>query len=97
MKKYQLICMSFDGDYVREDPKFETIDQSWEYSNNLGSKWFFYPFPFIVSGETVRGSLEPCEHFNGRRIKSLSRVFKYTSMLPEAQNMQTDDYVWLLP
>jgi len=95
--KYQVICMSFDGDYQRENPEFDTIEDAWYYANDLGSKLFFYPFHFVVSKGTVRSSWYPCNHFKGRRIKSVSRVFKETSMLPEAQNLEVDDYVWLLP
>jgi len=28
---YQLICMSFDGEYVTNKPKFESIEDAWEY------------------------------------------------------------------
>ena len=34
--KYQLICMAFDGDYQRERPEFETIEEAWAY--DIGSK-----------------------------------------------------------
>jgi len=45
---YKIICMSFDGDYQTEKPEFDTIEEAWEYSNDLGSKWYFYPFHFVT-------------------------------------------------
>ncbi|MFA6309576.1 MAG: hypothetical protein WC677_07585 [Clostridia bacterium] len=55
---YKLICMSFDGEYKTEDNRgkgFKTVDEAWEWSDDMGSKWFFYPFQFVVSvsGKTV--------------------------------------------
>jgi len=44
---YKLILISPDGDYVTELPK-ETIDECGDQSANMGSRWFFYPFHFII-------------------------------------------------
>jgi hypothetical protein len=51
--KYQVICMAFDGEYKREAPMFDEIEDAWEYANDLGSKWYFYPFSFVVAGATL--------------------------------------------
>ena len=61
---YQLICMAFDGDYVTERLEFKSIDDAWEYSNNLGSKWFFFPFHFVIKNLTIKDSPDLLKHFN---------------------------------
>jgi hypothetical protein len=92
MKKYQIICMSFDGEYQRERPTFETIDDAWEYGNDLGSKWFFYPFYFVVSGETIRSTGQFLEHLEGMRIKTVQKIFKAHSENPEMENTDTEKF-----
>src|SRR3990167_2979868 len=74
---YKLICMSFDGDYQRERPEFETVQAAWEYSNDLGSKWFFYPFHFVVSasGKTVVDAPDILKHFCGMRVATIAKRF----------------------
>jgi hypothetical protein len=90
--KYQLICMGFDGEYQRERPEFETIDDAWEYSNDLGSKWFFYPFHFVVRGETIRGAGQFLEYLEGLRIKTVQKIFLKHSKDPEMENADTEQF-----
>ena len=96
MKKYQLICMSFDGAYQRETPEFDTIEQVAEYANNLGSKWFFYPFIFPVKGNTITDSWEPLEFLKGKRINTVAKLFKQYSEKPEAQGLDANDFPWFV-
>lgn len=93
---YKLILMSFDGEYQRERPEFETVQDAWEYANDLGSKWFFYPFPFVVSesGKTIIASALPFGEGEGRRVKTIQRIFNKASQKPEAQNMDADRFGW---
>ena len=84
--------MSFDGAYQRERPTFETIDDAWEYGNDLGSKWFFYPFYFVVSGETIRGAGPFLEHLEGMRIKTVQRIFLEHSKNPEMENADVEKF-----
>lgn len=92
MKKYRLICMSFDGDYQQERPVFDSIEDAWEYSNDLGSKWFFYPFHFVVteSYSTVRSAGQFLEHLIGLRVKTVARMFEEHSQKPEMQNADAE-------
>jgi hypothetical protein len=98
MKKYKLICMSFGGDYVTEHPVFETIDKAWEYSNDLGSKWYFYPFHFVVteSGKTVRDMVKPLKQFKDMRIKTVKKMFKNASEREEAQGMDLEEFLFFV-
>ena len=80
---YQLICMSFDGEFVTERPEFKSIDDAWEYSNDLGSKWFFYPFHFVIKNITIKDSPDQLKYFNNKRIKTISNIFKRLSEMDE--------------
>jgi len=97
MAKYKLMCMSFDGDYVIERELFDSINNAWSYSNDLGSKWFFYPFHFVVteSEKTIAGSFDGV-HFNGLRVKTVTKIFEKLSKLPENENCDVDDFVFQL-
>ncbi len=99
---YKLICMSFDGEYVTECDRFNeafaTVNNAWEHSSNMGSKWFFYPFHFIVngSGKTIMDAPIGLEQFNHKRVKTVSDEFAYYAALPIAQKMDCDEFVMLL-
>ena len=99
MSKYKLILMSFDGEYVTERTRFvetfDTVDAAWEHYNDLGSKWFFYPFPFVVteSGLTIAESCDGLKFLNGKRVKTVERLFKEISVLPEMEGVDADDYL----
>lgn len=83
--KYQLICMSFDGEYKRESFEFDSIEETWEYSNDMGSKWYFYPFHFVVRGDTIKDAPYDIRKFCGKRIKTVQKIFK---KLNEKESMQ---------
>ncbi len=90
--------MSFDGEYQIERPTFESIEKAWDYSNDLGSKWFFYPFHFVTtaSGKTIKDTPEMLQHLKGMRVKSLAKHFESVSKQPEAQNADVETFQFLL-
>ncbi len=90
--------MSFDGEYKMEPWTFETANKAWEYSNDLGSKWFFYPFHFVTteSGKTIRDTPELLEHLKGMRTKAVAKHFETVSKQPEAQNADVETFQFLL-
>jgi len=49
---YKLIVMNEDGGY-QIDSNHRTIRDAIDTANNLGSKWFFYPYNFICKGDMV--------------------------------------------
>ena len=72
---YSAICFAPDGEYVRDfysDSK-ESIS---EKINNMGSRWFFYPFVFIATEKTIVEAPNCLEFLNGKRIKTVERFFK---------------------
>ena len=88
--------MAFDGDFVRERPMFETIEEAWEHSNDLGSRWFFFPFHFVVSGNTIRDVpefLSACDFLLGKKIKTAKNVFGTHSKKPETQGMDGEHFL----
>ena len=98
MSKYKLICMSFDGEYQIEHPIFNTIEDAWKYSSELGSKWYFYPFHFVVSesGKTIQASGETRALWwtIGKRVNTIKKCFYCASIKPENQNLGIEDFVF---
>ena len=100
--KYKLILMGFDGDYQIERPEFNAIEEAWEYHSNLGSKWVFYPFPFICteSLKTIKSSFDGFSEVNGRKLKTVKEMFSKLSVeierdFPE-EKFNCDDWVYML-
>jgi hypothetical protein len=98
MKSYQLILFSFDGDAVTEKPTFDTIGEAWEYYCELGSKWYFYPFPFITTatGLTIVSTPEGMEKLEGMRVSTIKKRLKALSILDETAHMDADTYAYML-
>jgi hypothetical protein len=101
-EKCKLICMSFDGDYVTDHPRgqdvFECVKDAWEWENDMGSRWFFYPFRFVVtaSGETVKDAPDELFWLKGKLVKTIVKLFENTSELPEAAGVECDEFISLL-
>ena len=96
METYDLYCFTFDGNFVIEKEGFKTIDSTWNHANEMGSKWFFYPFHFIVKGKKIVDSPEMLEHFNGCTIKQTAKHFKKVSKSLAAQDVDCIEYSFLL-
>lgn len=98
MPKYRLICMSFDGDYVREGPVFDSLQEAAEHDNDMGSRWFFYPFHFPVteSGKTIADSFFPLEFLKGKRVSTVARMFEKLSQDPAMENADSEKYAFEL-
>lgn len=47
---YRTMQVSLDGAYIF-DYSSDSKEKLWEAVNEQGSKWFFYPLPFIVKNE----------------------------------------------
>ncbi len=94
----KVICMSFDGEFQTDRPSFDSTSDAWDYANNLGSKWYFYPFVFVVSesGKTVIDSADGLGFFNGRRVSTVARVIREAAAKPENQKIGLDEFVSVL-
>ena len=77
---YKLILLSPDGDYVTEKTQ-KTFDDCCEQSFNMGSRWFFYPFHFIIkdNGNVSLNQriIEPPDQMDFLKRKSLKNAIKY--------------------
>ena len=93
---FKLICMSFDGGYRMEWPEFKTVEKAWQYSNDMGSRWYFYPFHFVVtaSGKTIADAPEMFAHLKGKRVTTVAAIFNSASKLPELQNADVDQFAY---
>jgi hypothetical protein len=90
--------MAFDGEYKTEDNHgkgFETVGKAWECFDAMGSRWYFYPFPFVVSasGKTVVVSGWRLKEWDGHRVSTLQEAFKKASQLEDTKGLSVEDYI----
>lgn len=94
--------MSFDGKFVT-DSEHETLEQAENASANMGSKWFFYPFHFIISGKTVKETGEGLVNmrtkeaympkmFKGKRLQTVVKEFEKANNYCTANDIEADCY-----
>lgn len=94
MSKTSLVLLSFDGEYKRERGPFDSVEAAWQYANDLGSKWYFYPFVFVASesGKTIRETPRGLERFKGQRVATVAAIFARISKQPGAEGEGVDAY-----
>lgn len=91
MKKFEIIMIAIDGGSVK-DSNHETIEAANEAINDMGSKWFFYPFASIVRGQTVKqlygalynratGENILNKLLSGKRLKTVKKLFMDTALI----------------
>lgn len=95
--------MSFDGEFVterpnREDETFESIDKAWDHSNDMGSRWYFYPFHFVTtaSGKTIADAPDPLRHLRGQRVKTVARRFGEVYKENQDKEVNAEQYAFLI-
>jgi CO dehydrogenase/acetyl-CoA synthase delta subunit len=100
---YKLIAMSFDGKFKVEGDGnrhagWETVEDAWMACEDMGSRWYFYPFWFVVtaSGKTIVDSPQNLEHFNHKRVKTVVNIFELLHEMPEVEDADVDSYIWAL-
>jgi len=49
MTAYQSVQVSPDGQDYITDHRAATIADVWEAVNDQGSRWYFYPIPFVIT------------------------------------------------
>jgi len=86
--------MSFDGETQIEHPVFDNEVDAWEYNNDMGSRWYFYPFRFLItiSHKTIIGTCDDMPFALGKRLATVQRVFEKCSKDPEMQNANTETF-----
>ena len=96
----KLLVMSFDGDTQLEEPAFNDVTIAWEYADYIGSKWFFYPFYFIVSnsGHTIKDASFPLDRFVGKRVKTVKKIFDkaYKKLEESGEVVEPEEYAFIV-
>lgn len=98
-RQHLLVCMSFDGDCQFEYPNDNSVDGCWDYNDDMGSRWYFYPFRFVVIGNSniVKSAPEKAKWLEGKRLSTVVRMFKAMSeKLSEDCKCGIDEYMYLL-
>lgn len=95
---YSLICMGFDGEYVIEKDGFTTVNDAWKHANNMGSRWYFYPFHMVTtaSHKTVVNASYGLECVSGKRLNTVSKLFKKVSEYPALNLADVDNFIWAI-
>ena len=77
---YKLILLAEDGDYVVEKSQ-KTVDDCCKQSANMGSRWYFYPFHFIIkdNGKVSLNQriIEPPDQIDFLKRKSLKNAIEH--------------------
>jgi hypothetical protein len=74
--QYNAILFSLGGDYVVDFFGCKTKQEVWDRLDNMGSRWFFYPFAFVASEKSVVDAPEGLGELMGKRLKTVKRLFK---------------------
>jgi len=91
----------FSTEEVRDDynepEQFENTDDAWTYASELGSKWFFYPFHFVVNqaGEVVSAP-SPMEHMEGATVEDVAAHFREVSEGLKGLEVDAEAFVFMV-
>ncbi len=78
MKNYKAILFHPEGDFVTDFTDRTDIQDVWNEVNEMGSRWIFYPIPFVATDKTVVDCPEGLEFLKGKRIRTVVNFFKET-------------------
>ena len=76
---YQALLVAPDGEYVFDYRYSKTVEEVEEQLCNQGSKWFFYPFEFVVKCPARAKSRiisSPIPSLKGKSISKVIMTFK---------------------
>lgn len=94
---YKLIVMSFDGDYQTEPYEFVKVQDAWDHAADIGSKWYFYPFGFVIDeSDIVVAAPDLMTHLEGVSIDDVAAHFKEVSVTPDAQGVDAEAYAFMV-
>lgn len=86
---YQSLQISPDGQDFITDYERPTVAEVWELVNDQGSRWFFYPIPFVITAGKIAGSRDTRAARIGRkRIVSACDGFEHLEGLTVASAMR---------
>lgn len=64
--------------------EFKSIDEAWERNDNMGSRWFFYPFRLVATNPSINAKIVSCPDklFEGKKVKTFLKALS---------NIKTDE------
>jgi hypothetical protein len=81
---FLLACISTDGkemvverNIFSEDKTFSTIEEAWERNDDMGSRWVFYPFRFVVNADEKTIASVPEDFSHSYVGSSIQEVMDY--------------------
>jgi|TARA_R100001530_G_scaffold21901_1_gene17977 hypothetical protein len=80
---YQSIFFSLDGEYITDATGQKSIDGVWDLVNNFGSRWIFYPLPFVIidkngvsDNQLIISACDGFKFLEGCSIKTAQKYIK---------------------
>jgi len=82
---YKAILFAPNGEFVT-DYEAESIAEVWRLIDDGGSRWFFYPFPFVITADSrllerkrILASPYGLEMCTGRAMRKVQRFIESNS------------------
>jgi len=81
--KYKAVLMAVDGDFVT-DYESKSVADVYKRANDAGSRWFFYPFIFVIRSDSqaavpnrrvIDVGLSEFLNLEGKSIKTVQKFF----------------------
>lgn len=73
MKNYKAVLFAPDGSYATDVKDNADIQDVWEEIANFGSRWIFYPIPFVATDKRIADAPEGLEFLQGKAIKTVQK------------------------
>ena len=70
---YNVTVIATDGDH-RTEGEFETVEDAWDYINDMGSRWYFYPVNVVSDHDIIIESPDGFDYLNGMNVRDLANV-----------------------
>jgi hypothetical protein len=98
MKKYRATLFHPEGDFISDFHR-DTIDEVWDAISDAGSKWFFYPIPFVTTKTSIVSLPFACPDWMKRKhIKTIQKYLRHQWAMREEEitNMINEGYPLIL-
>jgi len=72
---FKMVAFAPDGDFITDFRNCSTAKECVEQIENMGSRWFFYPFCFVVNEVTEKVKYT-CNHYTDHLVGQKIDVVK---------------------
>lgn len=76
--KYQAVLFALDGEFVTDFRDSQTKEDVWDKVNDMGSRWYFYPIPFVATEKVIVDTPEELWHLRGKHISTIKSLLAET-------------------